>query len=114
MAMIRPGPDHAKRWVFNLGHFSAGTVAMILSVTSIVLVTQFQGYNFEKEDSLLATISAFGAFYVLMHICLTGASFAQESKRNTIVSSLLPLAAITGAAISAVMIVLIVKNSDGH
>ena len=112
MAFVRPDPDHDKRWVFNLGHFLAGTVAIVLSVTSIVLVTQFQGYNFEKDDSLLATISAFGAFYVLMHICLTGASFTREGMRNTIVSFLLPLAAITGAAIAAVLIVLIVKNSD--
>ena len=112
MAMMRPDPDHDKRWVFNFGHFSAGTVAMILAITSIVLVTQFQGYNFEKEDSLLATISAYGAFYILMHICLTGASFAKEGMRNRAVSFLLPLAAIAGAAISAVMIVLIVKNSD--
>ena len=112
MAFIRPDPDHDKRWIFNYGHWFVGTAAMALSVAAMILVTDFQGYNFEKDSTLLATIITFAVFYGAMHICLTVISFVSETTRNTLVTLLLPIAFIGGTALAATMIVFLKMNSD--
>jgi heme/copper-type cytochrome/quinol oxidase subunit 4 len=120
MAFYRPDPNSSKRWIFNYGHLGVGTLAMILSVVAILLVTDLELARLDKDVTMGLAIS-FACCYVALHISATLVSImtlGTKSKQEMLTLLLLATAFVIGLALTGAMIYCIAdagsKSHDDH
>ena len=77
-----------KRKIFNYSHLSVGMLAMILSISAVILITDLKSLKID-HDSTLYTAIAFGGFYVAMHIILSLVSLLASQDGNIMKNSLI-------------------------
>jgi hypothetical protein len=102
MAFFRPDSKSSKRWIFNYGHLGVGTLAMILAVVAVLLVTDLDLARLDKDATKQLTIT-FACCYVALHVMATLWSvMTLDTKMFT--RLLLATAFISGLALTGSMI----------
>ena len=104
-----------KRKIFNYSHLSVGILAMILSISAVILITRLKSLKID-HDSTLYTAIAFGGFYVGMHIILSLVSLLssqdENSMKNKFIVFLLVIGTLAGSGMAAVMIFYLIKGQN--
>ena len=109
MAILRPGPESSKRWIFNYSHLFAGTISILFSITALLLMSGLDSLKIDQETTLIATI-VFAASYVTIHILCSLASWTlKDSSKNKIIVPLLLFTALIGGAVSSVIIYCLIQ-----
>ncbi|KAL4233415.1 DOMON domain-containing protein frrs1L [Mactra antiquata] len=84
MALLRPGPDHKLRWLFNWAHLGVGVVALVLAV-----VTTFLGYFLERSKLPLG-ITYVTVVYIILAIVIVVLLEVHRWKANKTVADSSP------------------------
>ena len=104
-----------KRKIFNYSHLSVGMLAMILSISAVILITDLKSLKID-HDSTLYTAIAFAGFYVAMHIILSLVSLLssqdENSLKNKLIVFLLVIGTLAGSGMAAVMIFYLIKGQN--
>jgi len=104
-----------KRKIFNYSHFSVGMLAMILSISAVILITRLKSLKID-HDSTLYTAIAFAVFYVAMHIILSLVSLLssqdENSMKNKLIVFLLVIGTSAGCGMAAAMIFYLMKGQN--
>ncbi len=108
LAFLRPDPNSSKRWIFNYGHFSIGTISMILAVFAIFLVNGLDSMKIDSETGVIVCI-IFSVIYVTVHLVSTLVTIfiKNQAGKNLIIKFMLIFITLTGIACASAMIYLI-------